>query len=160
VTTDVGQLGRKWLSREIWGIAPRADRDLAVIAKAVLVCAQADRQLSPAERDWIIGACAARGVPAEIIDELRVYEGKDDLNQLLEGVKSRHAAPRVVVYLAIQASAADGELHPLELAAIVKMGALLGVSEEIVMQLEAVHKEEQAVRQKRIKLAFPDGTPD
>ena len=160
MTTDVGQLARAWLSHETWGIAPRADADLKAIAKAVINCAQGDGELSAAERDWVVGAYAARGVPAELIDELRAYQGKDDLETLLAGVKSRHAAPRAVIYMAIQACAADGELHALELDVIVKMGALLGVTADVVHQLKAVYDEEQAVRQKRITLAFPDGLPD
>lgn len=159
MTTDVGQLARAWLANETWGIAPREDRDLAAIAKAVLICAQGDGQVTPAERDWMIGAYAARGVPAALIDELRAYEGKDDLAAVLAGTSVAQAAPRVVVYMALQACAADGTLHDLEVAAIVKMGALVGVSEDVVKQLKAVFEEEQAVRRKRIALAFPDGPP-
>jgi hypothetical protein len=144
MTTNVGQLARAWLSHETWGIEPRENRDLAAIAKAVLICAQGDGQVSPAERAWMIGAYAARGVPVELIDELRTYEGKDDLAGVLAGTSVQHAAPRVVVYMALQACAADGALHGLEVAAIVKMGALIGVSEEVVMQLKAVFEEEQA----------------
>jgi tellurite resistance protein len=159
MATNVGQLARAWLAQEIWGIAPREDRDLAAVAKAVLICAQGDGQLTPAERDWVIGSYAARGVSAALLDELRAYEGKDDIAHVLAGTSVQHAAPRVVVYTAMQACAADGELHPREMAAIVKMGGLLGVSEDVVKQLKAVHDEEQAVRLKRIKLAFPDGPP-
>jgi uncharacterized tellurite resistance protein B-like protein len=153
------QLARAWIANEVWGIAPRPDADLAAIAKAVLICAQADGTLSAAERDWILGAYAARGVPAELIEELRAYEGKEDLAAVLEGTSVRHAAPRVVVYMAIQACAADGALHDQELSTIVKMAGLLGVSEDVVMQLKGVFDEEQAVRRKRIQLAFPDGLP-
>jgi hypothetical protein len=159
MATNVAQLARAWLSHELWGIEPREDRDLVAVAKAVLICAQGDRQLSPAERNWIIGAYAARGVPAALIDEFRTYEGKDDLAAVLAGTSVQHAAPRMVVYFAMQACAADGELHPLEVAAIVKMGGLLGVSEDVVKQLRAVFEEEQALRLKRIKLVLPDGPP-
>jgi tellurite resistance protein len=159
MTTNVGQLARAWLSQELWGIAPREDKDLTAIAKAVLICAQGDGELSRAERDWLLGTYAARGVSAELIDELRAYEGKDDLVDILEGTSVRHSAARVVLYLAIQVCAAGGELSELELAAIVRMGALLGVSQDVVGQLRAVHDEERALRSKRIALAFPDGAP-
>jgi hypothetical protein len=39
------------------------------------------------------------------------------------------------------------------------MGGLLGVPEPVVKQLKSLFEEEQAVRRKRIKLAFPDGPP-
>ncbi len=159
MTTNAGQLAKEWLSNEFWGIRPREERDLAAIAKAVLVCAKGDRELSPAERGWLLGAYAARGVPQKMIDELGAYEGQDDLATLLKGTGVEHAAPRVVIYMALQACAADGELHPLEIAAIIKMGGLLGVSEPVVRQLKAVFEEERAVREKRIRIAFPDGPP-
>jgi tellurite resistance protein len=159
MSTNVAQLARAWIARETWGISPREDKDLAAIAKAVLICARGDGHLSPIEREWMLGAYAARGVSAELIDELRAYEGKEDLIEVLESTSVSHAAARVVLYLAIQVCSADGELHELELAAIIKMGAVLGVSAEVVRQLNALYQEEQLLRQKRIKLAFPDGPP-
>jgi hypothetical protein len=93
MTTNVVQLARAWLSRETWGIAPRQERDIAAIAKAVLICAQGDGQVTAAERDWMLGAYAVRGVPAALIDELRSYEGKDDIAELLAGTTVQQAAP-------------------------------------------------------------------
>jgi len=54
---------------------------------------------------------------------------------------------------------ADGQIHELELNAIIKMGKLLDVPEDIVRQLKVIYHEEQALRQRRIKLALPDGLP-
>ena len=159
MTTDAGQLAKEWISNEMWGIRPRQERDILAIAKAIIICAQGDRVLSPAERDWTIGAVAARGVPTKVIEELRTYEGKDDLATVLKGTSVENAAPRVVVYMALQACAADGDLAPQEVASVVKMGGLLGVPEPVVKQLKSLFEEEQAVRRKRIKLAFPDGPP-
>lgn len=159
MTTNVVQLARAWLSRETWGIEPRAEEELAAIAKAVMICARADGKLSPPERDWAIGACAVRGMPAEFIDELRDYQGTDDLAKVLDGTHIGRAAARVVVYFAIQVCGADKQIDDRELGAIIKMGALLDVPEDIVRQLKAVYDEEQALREKRIKLAFPDGPP-
>ena len=52
------------------------------------------------------------------------------------------------------------EVHELELNAVIKMGALLGVPEEVVRQLKAIHDEEQALRRRRIQLALPDWLED
>jgi hypothetical protein len=159
MTTNVAQLAKEWISNEAWGITPREDRDLTAIAKAIIICAQGDHQLSSAERNWTIGALAARGVPAQLVDELRTYEGKDNLTDVLKGTGVENVAPRVVIYMALQACAADGELHSAEIASIVKMGGLLGVPETVVNELKAIFDEEQALRRKRIQLAFPAGQP-
>lgn len=123
MTTNVAQLARAWLSRETWGIEPMSESDLAGIAKAVVICAQADGQLSPAERTWILGGYAVRAVPAEFIDQLRDYQGKDDLAKVLDGTKVGRSFARGVVYFAIQACGSDGQVHELELNAIIKMGS-------------------------------------
>ena len=159
MTTNVTQLARAWLSREIWGIEPREEKELATVAKAVVICARADGELSPAERDWVVGACAVRGLPAEVIDDLRDYQGKDDLAKVLDGTKIGRAAARVVVYFAIQVCGADKKIDDRELGAVIKMGGLLDVPESVVRQLKAVYEEEQALRRKRIELVFPDGPP-
>lgn len=159
MTTNVAQLARAWLSRETWGIEPMVESDLAAIARAVVICAQADGRLSPAERDWILGGYAVRAVPAEFIDELRSYQGHDDLAKVLDGTQVGRAFARGVVYFAIQACGSDGEVHALELDAVIKMGALLDVPEEVVRQLKAIYDEEQALRRRRIQLALPNGLP-
>jgi hypothetical protein len=159
MTTNVVQLARAWLSRETWGIEPVMESDMPALAKAVMICAQADGRLSPAERDWILGGYAARAVPAEFIDQLRGYDGKDDLAKVLDGTRVGRAFARPIIYFAIQACGSDGEVHELELDAVIKMGALLDVPEDVVKQLKALYDEEQALRRRRIKLALPDGLP-
>ena len=59
---------------------------------------------------------------AELIDELRAYEGKEDLIEVLESTSVSHAAARVVLYLAIQVCSADGELHEIKSPLILQPG--------------------------------------
>ncbi len=158
MTKKPADLARGWFNRELWGIEPRPEKHVTAFAKAVLICAQGDGCLSPAEQEWILGAYAARGASVELIDELRRYDAKEDLAQVLAGVGAGQAEARVVIYFAIQACAADGELHKLEMASIVKMGAMLGVSEDIVGKLADLYHEERALRDKRIKLVTSAGT--
>ena len=101
----------------------------------------------------------ARVAPAEFIDELRDYQGTDDLAKVLDGTRGGRATGRVVVYFALQVCGADQQIDDRELGAIIKMGALLDVPEDVVRQLKAVYDEEQALRARRIRLAFPDGPP-
>jgi len=39
------------------------------------------------------------------------------------------------------------------------MAELLGVTSDVVAQLVELHKEEEQLREKRIKLIFPNGSP-
>jgi hypothetical protein len=64
-----------------------------------------------------------------------------------------------IVYQAIKASAADGDYSPQEHEKICEMAKLLGVTSEVVEQLVELHKEEERLREKRIKLIFPNGSP-
>ncbi|WP_371357653.1 TerB family tellurite resistance protein [Hydrocoleum sp. CS-953] len=68
-------------------------------------------------------------------------------------------AKRAAIYYAIKACSADAEYHKNEQAYVRKMAGLIGVSEEEVTQLEAMYFEEERLREKRVKLLFPDGLP-
>jgi tellurite resistance protein len=68
-------------------------------------------------------------------------------------------AQRDIILSAIWVCAADGECHEQEKAKIRKMASILGVTEDIVEQLEQLQQEEYALRQKRINLLYPDKSP-
>ena len=66
---------------------------------------------------------------------------------------------RFLVYDAIQACSADGDYSGLERAMVIRMAAKLGVSEVLVRQIEEVCLEEMRLREKRLKLVYPEGAP-
>ena len=131
------------------------------LAKLHLICAKGDGVLDPAERDWQISYFSALGTPESVLKELEVYEADDDLADLLGNSSERikNLVQVDVVYQAIKASAADGELSEPEQEKISQMAELLGVTSEVVEQLVELHEEEEKLRQKRIKLLYPNGTP-
>jgi len=96
------------------------------------------------------------------IDELRNYNGTgttDDIEKLVFSDPLADRGRYVLVYEAIQASAADGEYSDGEKATIRKMAAKLGISEAKVVELENLYEEEKAFRQKRIEIWHPEGIP-
>ena len=161
-TTDYQRKGNLWLFNRMYGFTsfPNGD-DFLSVGKAALICAKGDGTLAPAERDWEIGYFSALGAPEFVLKEMEVYEANDDLAQLLANSSERikNLVQRSVVYQAIKASAADGELSQPEQDKICKMAELLGVTSEVVEQLVELHNEEEQLRQKRIKLLYPNGTP-
>ncbi|MEH2207788.1 MAG: TerB family tellurite resistance protein [Nostoc sp.] len=110
-------------------------------------------------KDWAIGFCASWGVEDQVIEELKTYEANEPIEELIARSPQVSIAQRDILLSAIWVSAADGEYHEKEKAKIRQMAAILGVAEEIVEQLEQLYKEESALRQKRLKLLYPEKSP-
>ncbi|MGB3514001.1 MAG: hypothetical protein WBA93_33305 [Microcoleaceae cyanobacterium] len=163
MTTDYQRKGNFWLFSRMYGfnMVPDRDEDWATVGKATLVCAKGDGVLAPAERDWQISYFSALGAPEFVLKELETYEANDDLVEIFENSSDRikNLVQKDVVYQAIKASAADGEYSEGEHEKICKMAKLLGVTSEEVDQLVELRKEEEQLRQKRIKLIYPNQTP-
>lgn len=162
VTTDYQRKGSLWVFNQILGFKsyPNVD-DSETVGKAVLVCAKGDGVLDPAERDWQVGFFSALGAPESLLEKLETYEANDDLAELLANSSDRikNLVQRDIVYQAIKASAAEGDYSEQEHEKICQMAQLLGVTSEVVEQLVELHKEEELLREKRIKLIFPNGSP-
>jgi hypothetical protein len=73
----------------------------------------------------------------------------------MEGV--RKIAQRSCIWDAIRACGADGELADDELATIRKMAERVGVPGEVVDEFVDIYNQEQALKARRIQLAFPHG---
>ncbi|MGR9107574.1 MAG: TerB family tellurite resistance protein [Gammaproteobacteria bacterium] len=166
ITTDYRRKGNLWVLNRILGFntfpaSDNYDADWSAVAKAILICAKGDGVLAPAERDWQISFFSALGAPEALLKEMETYEANDDLVKILENSSDhiKNLVQKDVVYQAIKASAADDEYSELENKKICKMAELLGVTSEEVGQLVDLHKEEEQLREKRIKLIFPNGSP-
>ncbi|WP_445245962.1 hypothetical protein, partial [Microcoleus sp. OTE_8_concoct_300] len=70
-----------------------------------------------------------------------------------------NASRRFLVHDAIMACSADGEYSDPERATITKMAAKLGISQDTVEQIEKICLEEIELREKRVKLMYPEGAP-
>lgn len=162
MTTDFQKKGALWVFNQILGFAnlPQTE-DMETINKAILICAKGDGVLAPEERNWQISFMSAKGAPQSLLEKLETYEANDDLADLMSNASERvkNLVQRDIVYQAIKASAADGEYSPKEHEQICKMAELIGVSPDVVDQLVELHKEEEQLREKRIKLIFPNGSP-
>ena len=65
----------------------------------------------------------------------------------------------MIVFEAIRAAAADGELHAEELAVINRFARALGIGAAVVTQLVDLHEEEARLMQRRIETLWPDSSP-
>lgn len=132
---------------------------IEAFSKALLIAAKGDREISQAERDWVVGLTAAKGASEQLIEELKNYQANEDIDQVISKDSVADGAREALLYTAIEASAADGEYNDGEKASVRKIAAKLGVSEDVVKQLEAHYQEERALFKKKIKTLYPNGHP-
>ena len=158
---DAHEVGGLWLLREMWDFPNGVPEDQRLdYLKAIMVCARAGTELAPAEKAWVIGYGAACGAHQATADALEPYDGDEDITTILErNMPVANTWGRVAVFDAIRASNADVEYTDDERAAVRREAAALGVSEEVVVALEALYEEEQALKRRRIDLVFGSEIP-
>lgn len=127
--------------------------------KAILVCANGDGTLAPEERDWAVGHAAAFGAPDWLVDELKTYKADEEIESLVSVTPETNASRRFLIYDAIRACSADGAYSDRERTLVIRMAAKLGLSEELVREIEGICLEEARLREKRLKVVYPEGPP-
>jgi uncharacterized membrane protein YebE (DUF533 family) len=128
--------------------------------KSVLICANGDGTLAPAERDWVVGLASAFGAEDSLVEELKSYQADEDIEQVIGAAPPEaNESRRFLVYDAIKACSADGQYSDPERATVSKMAAKLGLSQDVVKQIEELCIEEAQLRAKRLELMYPDGIP-
>lgn len=154
---DPHAIASAWFLRHRWNFrAAPPEHDLVLYLEAVLVCARGDGGVSPPERDWVVGYGAALGLSERALAALRAYPAADDLSpDFLRGAGVWMSA-RSLLFDAILACDADNDYTPGEAQAIRRAAAALGVPEADVVALEALHREEKALRARRLELTFSD----
>jgi hypothetical protein len=158
--SDIRKLGQTWIFNWFFGFSEiPTDEDCCIYMKSVLCCANGDGNLSDEEKNWAIGFCSSWGVADWVIEELKAYEADENLEDVIARSPQVSIAQRDLLLTAIRACTADGEIHEQEKKKIQQMASIIGVREEIVEQLEQLHKEELALRQKRVKLLYPEKSP-
>lgn len=157
--SDMDRDGMLWLINQLYGIKtiPPA-QDYETFIKAALICAKGDGVLAPEERSWVAGRAAALRNPG--YELAKSYPADEDLLEVLSNSSTvNKTGRRLIIYVAIQACAADGNYHDEERAKIIQMAKSLGIEEDVVKQIEEICIEEAKMREKRIGLIFPEGAP-
>lgn len=145
---------------ELWDFTTEASQaDLLEFFKALIVCCNGDGNLTEEEREWCVGYCAATGGTAETLQALMEYPGEEDVAVVIGRGRPRAAAHRRLIYDAIRAASSDGDYNEAERATVRKMAAEVGVTLEEVAQFEDLYAEEQRLKDRRISLVIPVGTP-
>jgi hypothetical protein len=150
------EVGARWTFAELWNSDLAMDQSVLLdFFKALIVCCNADDNLTDAERAWCVGYAAAIGADEHTLAELRTYAGRDELTVFFDRGLQWSTAPRTVIYESIRACASDADYNQPERDKIARMAALLDIGDDEVAQLEQVYKDEQVLRTRKLTLAFP-----
>jgi uncharacterized membrane protein YebE (DUF533 family) len=125
-------------------------------AKALIVCAAGDGVISERERQWVVGYLITVGDSDAVIEEIRAYSGNDSLKDLIGDDPLLVLTGRSIIYDALRACAADGDLADGERDRILEAAAELGVPAETVAELEEIVQQEGVLRKRRRKLILED----
>ncbi|MGD1807550.1 hypothetical protein ACP6PL_19215 [Dapis sp. BLCC M126] len=147
----------RWANKEQWGWSYDTYIELVDAVdflKAILLCTKGDGVISPKEREWVLGFAASREMPTSVIEEVESYSGDEDIADVLSRSGIVESGKKGTIYWAIKACSADGEYPEAEKNAVRKMAVLMGISEQVVKEIEEVIIEEQKLRDKRNSLVY------
>ncbi len=158
---DAHEVGGLWLLREMWGFPAGVPEDERLdYLKAIMACARAKGHLTQGEKEWVIGYGAACGAHQETVDALEAYEADEELDDILRrNMPTAESWGRVAIFDAIRAAAADHEYDDGEMKAIRRLAKRIDIAEEVVADLEALYREEAALKRRRIDLVFGEQVP-
>jgi hypothetical protein len=157
---DPHLIGSTWSVLELWDFTTEMGQAaLLDFFKALIVCCNGDRNLTEEEREWCIGYCAATGGTAETLQALQAYAGDEEIAEVIGRGQPHAAAHRRLIYDAIRAASSDGDYNEAERATVRKMAAEVGVTQAEVAQFEELYADEQRLKDRRISLVIPVGTP-
>ena len=128
-------------------------------AKALLLCAGGNRQISESTRNWILGYLTAAGHPESVIAAAEVYDDRDAIGDIMN--RPRMAMIRAgVVYDALRACAADGTAPaPEALDPVLRAADAIGIPRELVADLQEIVMAEHALRRRRHALVVAPTLP-
>ena len=134
------------------------ESDHEAAMKAVMICAKGDGTLSDEEKAWISGMSAMVGNPFYTL--AHTYAADEPIEDIVAASPwLSQFGGRMIVFEAIRASAADGELHAEEIAVITRLARAIGVDESVVSTLVQQHQDEVALMQRRIQTLWPEASP-
>ncbi|MBC6432166.1 hypothetical protein FM036_15925 [Nostoc sp. HG1] len=153
-------LGSLWFLKGQYGFKERP-LDIAYEAyfKSMLICANGDGTLADEERDWVIGLAYACDCEPAILEKLKVYKADEDIETVISGSPTSSESRRFLIFDAIQACSADGEYSEKERAVVLRGAKKLNISEDEFKKIEEIYLETVKLREKRLAMMYPNGSP-
>lgn len=155
----------KWIGGELWDMPPEAfeqilDEDNLTAAKAVLLCAGGNAQITDRERGWLVGYHTAGGTADWVLDAITVYDDTDSLTDLML-VPGFPNVARGQLYTAIRMCVCDGPLTAVERERIDRGAGAMGIPHHEIDEIVAIVTAEGNLRRRRFETiaspALPQG---
>jgi uncharacterized membrane protein YebE (DUF533 family) len=150
-----------WYYRETFGLTrPPPAMEYRALTIAMVSVAASDGSISTPERNWIIGLFAIRGYPETAIKAVMGINSTElsKLRQLARDNEDLRKNARLLIYDAIRVAGLE-DYSRAEQRAVRALADALGVDDATVEGLEAMVKDEDEARRRRIRLIFPEGHP-
>ncbi len=147
--TPLRWLGWEFLDLPSDAAAEISSEDRATYVKGMMVCAMGDGEISPQEREWVAGYLMACGDPEDFVESMKAYDGSDTIEDLVKRTPNMRVYRRSMLYDALRACASDGELSDGERERVLAAADRMGVSPDVVSELEGIVQEEEALRKRR-----------
>jgi hypothetical protein len=152
-----------WIVREYYDLPYGATDNVTeaenmAYAKGLLICAKGDGTISPQEREWVVGFLTTTGVSSSVVEMAKTYDGEDTIEDVLKVSPAMPSYRHAMLYDALRCCASDGELHPEERARIGRMADVIGVSRELLAELEQLVQDDDKLRKRRHKLIILDAS--
>jgi tellurite resistance protein len=128
------------------------------LAKAIMIIASADGEMSPAEWAAFVGGFRAAQMPDAMLEELARFDARNARleDYLTSDFKHIKAPARVMLYTAIWISRADGHYAAEERAMAARAAKLLGIDDDLLEALENHAALEETAAAGRAALLYPD----
>ncbi len=144
----------RWLGSEFLDLPPDvveniSSEDHTTYVKGIMVCAMGDGEISPQEREWITGYLRTCGDSEDFVESMEAYDGSDTIEDLATRTPNMRVYRRSMLYDALRACASDGDLSDGERERVLSAADRMGVSRDVVSQLEQIVQEERALRKRR-----------
>lgn len=155
----------KWIGGELWDMPPEAfeqilDEDNLTDAKAVLLCAGGNAQITDRERGWLVGYHTAGGSADWVVEAMTTYDDSDILADLMLVPGFANVA-RGSLYAAIRMCVCDGPLTTVERERIDRGATAMGIPPHEVDEIIAIVAAETDLRRRRFETiaspALPQG---
>ncbi len=154
--TDRRMTALKWVGWQNWEAPPEAEElqteeDNLNAGKAMLLALGGNSQITPQQRDWLIGYLTAAGDSPEVIESVRTYDDSDLIEDIMSLPKMAFTR-RGILYDALRICYVAGTPDPAQLDRVLRSADAIRISRDEVGELQQIVVEERALQRRRYEL--------
>ena len=146
----------KWVGWQNWEAPPEAeelqtDADNLNAGKAMLLAVGGNSQITPQQRDWLIGYLTAAGDSPGVLEAVRTYDDSDLIEDIMSLPKMAFTR-RGILYDALRICYVAGSPDPAQLDRVFRSADAIGIPRDEVGELQQIVAQERALQHRRYEL--------